>query len=106
MPMARHEILGGLVQLYKRKRSRYWHCSASYRGRQFRASTKEEDLPQAKQYAEDWFLEIRGKSRAGLIEKREPTIREAAEALTQEYMIITHGEISPKWDQDQLERVR
>ena len=80
--MARHEILGGLVQLYKRNRSRYWQCSASYRGRQFRASTKEEDLPQAKQYAEDWFLEIRGKSRAGLIEKREPTIREAAEAFT------------------------
>ncbi len=104
--MARHEILGGLVQLYKRKRSRYWHCSASYRGRQFRASTKEEDLPQAKQYAEDWFLEIRGKSRAGLIEKREPTIREAAEAFTQVYEIITEGEISPKWVQGHQGRLR
>jgi len=104
--MARHEILGGLVQLFKRERSRYWQCSASYRGRQFRASTKEEDLPQAKQYAEDWFLEIRGKSRAGLIEKREPTIREAAEAFTQEYEIITEGEISPKWVEGHQGRLR
>src|SRR5215831_12339265 len=106
MPMARHEILGGLVQLFKRTRSRYWQCSASYRGRQFRASTQEEDLPQAKQYAEDWFLEIRGKSRAGLIEKREPTVREAAEAFTQEYDIITEGEISPKWVEGHQSRLR
>jgi integrase len=104
--MARHEILGGLVQLYKRPRSRYWQCSASYRGRQFRASTEEEDLPQAKQYAEDWFLEVRGKSRAGILKKPEKTFREAAEVFTAEYEIITEGERSPKWVQSHQIRLR
>jgi hypothetical protein len=40
-------------------------CS-SYGGQRFRGSTEEEDLPQAKWYAEDWLLELRGKARAGL----------------------------------------
>jgi hypothetical protein len=73
----RHEILGGLVQLYRRDRSRFWQCSASYKGRQFRASTKEHDLPQAQQFAEDWYLEIRGKARAGILplKKERPSPR-------------------------------
>ncbi|MCZ7656251.1 MAG: hypothetical protein M5R42_21305 [Rhodocyclaceae bacterium] len=32
-------------------------------GRQHRTSTKEEELPQAKQFAEDWDLTLRGKAR-------------------------------------------
>jgi hypothetical protein len=70
--MASHEILGGLVQVYKRG-SRYWHCSASLKGRQYRVTTKEEELPQAKQFAEDWYVGLRGKGRAGLLKKREKT---------------------------------
>ena len=95
--MVRHEILGGLVQLYKRPRSRYWHCSASYRGRRFRESTKEEELAQAKQFAEDWFIELRGKSRAGIIKKAEKTFQEAADVFMDEYEVITEGQRSPKW---------
>lgn len=41
--MASHEILGGLVQVYKRG-GKAWHCSTSLKGRQYRASTKEEGL--------------------------------------------------------------
>ncbi|MFK4488904.1 hypothetical protein [Bradyrhizobium sp. USDA 336] len=94
--MARHEILGGLVQIYKR--GRMWHCSASMDGRQYRESTKEEDLPQAKQFAEDWYLALRGKSRAGLLTKKgEKTFQDAADIFTDEYEIITQGERSKKW---------
>jgi hypothetical protein len=35
--MARHEILGGKVQLYRR--GEIWHCAASVDGQQFRKST-------------------------------------------------------------------
>jgi len=52
--MARHEILGGKVQLYRRT-SKVWHCSASIGGVQHRASTKEDDLELAKEAAEDWY---------------------------------------------------
>ncbi|WP_426422518.1 site-specific integrase [Bradyrhizobium genosp. A] len=94
--MARHEILGGLVQVYKR--GRIWHCSASMEGGQYRESTKEEDLPQAKQFAEDWYLALRGKSRAGLLsKKREKTFQDAADIFTDEYETITQGERSKKW---------
>jgi integrase len=90
-----HDILGGLVQVYKRG-GRFWHCSASLNGRQYRVTTKEEGLPQAKQFAEDWFLELRGKSRAGLL-KTEKTFAEAAEQFLKEYGVITEGQRSPKW---------
>jgi len=94
--MVRHEILGGLVQLYKRTRSRYWQCSASYKGRQFRTSTKEDDLAQAKQFAEDWYLEVRGKMRAGVLPEGK-TFAQAAEQFLKEYEVITEGQRSKKW---------
>lgn len=93
--MASHEILGGLVQVYKRG-GKSWHCSASLKGRQYRASTKEEGLDQAKAFAEDWYLGLRGKLAAGLL-KTETTFAEAAKKFEQEYGVITEGERSPKW---------
>src|SRR5579864_6006233 len=93
--MPSHEILGGLVQVYKRG-GRFWHCSASLNNRQYRITTKEEGLPQAKQFAEDWFLELRGKARAGIL-KHEKTFAEAAALFLKEYEAITEGQRSPKW---------
>jgi len=80
--MASHEILGVLVQVYKRG-GKAWHCSASLKGRQYRASTKEEGLDQAKAFAEDWYLGLRGKLAAGLL-KTETTFAEAAKKFEQE----------------------
>jgi integrase len=94
--VASHEILGGLVQVYKRG-GRYWHCSASFAGKQYRSTTKEEGLTEAKQFAEDWYLELRGKARAGILKKREPTFRQASDLFTEEYETITEGQRSPKW---------
>jgi integrase len=104
--MVRHEILGGLVQLYKRERSRYWQCSASIDGHRFRATTDEESLEQAKQFAEDWYLSHKGSVKAGLIKRREKTFRQAAEKFEQEYVAITEGHRSPKWVQGHSIRIR
>jgi integrase len=104
--MFRHEILGGLVQIYRREGTRHWHCSASFKGVRYRATTKEDDLPQAQQFAEDWYLELRGKSRAGILKKAERTFAEAAEQFQKEYETITEGQRSPVWVQGHAARLR
>src|SRR6266851_3532481 len=93
---ARHEILGGKVQLYKRD-GRFWQCAASVGGQQFRATTKKEELAQAEDAAEDWYLELRGKFKRGdlgqLVEaNRGKTFAEAAEQFLREYPVITEGQ--------------
>ena len=93
---ARHEILGGKVQLYRRG-GRFWQCSASVAGRQYRATTKREELSQAEDAAEDWYLELRGKFKRGelgdLIRvKSEKTFAQAAEKFIREYPIMTDGQ--------------
>lgn len=93
--MASHEILGGKVNVYRRG-GLVWRCSASLKGRQYRTSTKETGLEQAKAFAEDWYLGLRGKLAAGLM-KTEKTLAEAAKKFEQEYAVITEGERSPKW---------
>src|SRR5258708_1815320 len=105
--MIRHELLGGKLQVYKRENSRFWQCSASLQGHQYRSSTKEEGLPQAKEAAEDWYLELRGQSRAGLLKtKSEKTFREAAEQFEKEYGIITEGQRSARWVEGHSIRLR
>jgi integrase len=103
--MASHEILGGLVQVYKRGTGRYWQCSASIDGQQYRVSTKEDELAQAKQYAEDWYLGLRGKARAGLL-KTEKTFEQTADQFEKEYEIITEGHRSPRWVEGHKIRIR
>ncbi len=92
--MARHEILGGKVHVYKRDQTRQWHCSASINGRQLRTTTKQESLEQAKDFAEDWYLELRGKLKRGEL-KSGKTFAEAAERFLREYEVITRGQRSP-----------
>lgn len=103
--MASHEILGGLIQVYKRGEGRFWQCSASIAGNQYRSTTKEEGLTEAKQAAEDWFLELRGKARAGLL-KTEKTFKEAADQFLKEYPIITQGHRNPRWVEGHSIRLR
>ncbi|MEI8286787.1 MAG: site-specific integrase [Actinomycetes bacterium] len=119
----KHAILGGKVHLYRRGDSDNWHCSAFLKGRNRRKSTKETSLPLARQIAEDWYLELRGKARAnalpeqldppsqtrrraptpateGLIPaglKRRLSFNEAADRFTAEYGIINKGEVSERW---------
>ena len=94
--MASHDVLGGKVNVYRRGKSRFWQCSASVGGRQHRSSTKEESLELAKEVAEDWYLTLRGKDRAGLL-KTERSFAEVAKQFLNEYEIITEGQRSPRW---------
>lgn len=103
--MATHKILGGKVNLYQRGRSRYWQCSTYLAGSNHRTSTKEESLAQAKEFAEDWYLEMRGKLRAGEI-ITEKTFNECADKFLLEYETITEGQRAPKWVQGHKDRLR
>ncbi|MGE0367172.1 MAG: tyrosine-type recombinase/integrase [Phycisphaerales bacterium] len=103
--MAHHILMGGKLHLYKRPESRYWQCSAYIAGRNRRVSTNEESLSHAKEFAEDWYLELKGKSRAGLL-KRGKTFKESAERFLHEYEVITQGHRSPQYVQSQRDRIR
>jgi integrase len=89
----KYTILGGKVHVYKRPNSSCWQCSSYLAGKNRRTSTKEESLSKAKETAEDWYLQLRGKLRTGEI-KTEKTFREASELFLREYDIITQGQRS------------
>jgi hypothetical protein len=57
-----HTILGGKVYVYKRPNSSRWQCSSFFAGKNRRTSTKEESLAKAKDVAEDWYLQLQGKT--------------------------------------------
>jgi integrase len=88
--MTRHDLMGGKLHLYKRENSNCWQCSTYLAGRNRRASTKEDSLAKAKDFAEDWYLELRGKQIRGEI-KGGKTFRQAADQFLREYEIITEG---------------
>jgi integrase len=87
----KHTLMGGKLHVYKRENSNYWQCSAYLAGKNRRTSTKEESLSRAKEFAEDWYLELRGKDRAGEL-KRDKTFKQAAERFLHEYPIMTEGQ--------------
>ena len=88
-----YTILGGKVHVYKRPNSSQWQCSSYFAGKNRRISTKEESLSKAKEIAEDWYLQLRGKLRSGEI-KTEKTFREASEQYLREYDVMTQGQRS------------
>ena len=86
-----HTILGGKVHVYKRPNSSLWQCSSYFAGKNRRTSTKEDSLSKAKEIAEDWYLQLRGKLRDGEI-KSEKTFREVSEHYLREFDIMTQGQ--------------
>jgi integrase len=88
-----HTLLGGKVHVYKRPNSSSWQCSTYLGGKNRRTTTKEDSLSRAKEIAEDWYLQLRGKLRNGEI-KTEKTFREASEQFLREYDLITQGQRS------------
>jgi integrase len=102
---AHHELLGGKLHVYKRDNSRFWQCSTFLGGRNYRISTKEESLGQAKDVAEDWYLELKGKSRAGEL-KHGKTFTFAAAQFRKEYEPLTAGERNAKYVAGHWDRLR
>jgi len=103
--MEKHTILEGKVHVYKRERSRYWQCSAYLAGKNRRASTKKEHLPDAKQFAGEWYFGLLGKHRGGEL-KDGHNFMKAAEAFMKEYPIMTEGQRSPGYVRDHMGRIR
>lgn len=94
--MAKHSLMGGKLHLYKRPHSSLWQCSTCIDGNNRRRSTRTDSLEQAKDIAEDWYLELRGKHRAGEL-RTGKTFRVVAKQFLEEYEVLTDGERSPKW---------
>ncbi|PHR20314.1 site-specific integrase [Parasphingorhabdus sp.] len=103
--MESHRVLNGKVQLYRRGESRIWQCSASVGGKQRRATTKRESLALASEFAEDWYLALRGKDHAGIL-LSEKSFAQAAAQFLAEYEVITEGERSQKWTEGHEIRLR
>jgi len=100
-----HSILGDKVHVYKRPNSSHWQCSSYLGGKNRRTSTKEDSLSKAKEVAEDWYLQLRGKLRTGEI-RTEKNFSEASEAFLNEYDIITQGQRSRIYVEGQHSRSR
>ena len=103
--MTTHTILGDKVRIYLRANSSLWQCSTYLEGREWRVSTKTDSLSQAKEFAEDWYFGLRGKSRAGLL-KTERTFADAAKQFVVEYVTLTSGERNPDYVRDHEARLR
>ena len=79
--------------------------SASVGGKQRQFSTKQEARETAAKAAEDWYLTLHGKLRAGVLDSG-PTFRKAADQFLKEYGVITEGERSEKWAESHAIRLR
>ena len=103
--VAKHELMDGRLHVYKRENSRHWQASAFFDGKNHRVTTKEESLSHAKDFAEDWFLELKGKIRRGEV-KGGKTFKLAADQWLREIEVLTEGERSPKYVDEHRARLR
>jgi integrase len=96
-----HKTMGGKVNIYRRENSDNWQCSTFLNGRNWRVSTHEDSLGRAKDFAEDWYLALRGKAHAGLLAKETrrqgKKFKDAAEKFLEEAPILTQGQRGPTW---------
>src|ERR1700693_58748 len=91
-----HELMGEKLHLYKRNNSHLWQCSTYLAGKNHRVSTKEESLARAKDFAEDWYLALKAKQRAGEL-KTGKSFKYAADQFHREYEAITQGQRNPEY---------
>ncbi len=112
-----YAVLGGKAYVFKRDDSKFWQAATYLNGTNFRRSTKEEQLHNAIQFAEDWYISLRGKAELGILPipqaletqeqaVKEKTFREIADQFMKEYSIITEGQRSPRWVEGHAIRLR
>jgi integrase len=98
--------MDGRLHVYKRDgESRYWQCSAYLAGRNWRASTKLESFDQAKDFAEDWYLRLRGKKANGELRVGK-TFKDAADKFLAEFPVITAGQRNESYTASKAQTVR
>jgi hypothetical protein len=88
-----YTILGSKVHVYKRPNSTCWQCSSYLAAGTAAPPPKKRAFSKTKDFAEDWYLQLRGKVRDGEL-KTGKTFREAAEQCLREFDIITQGQRS------------
>ena len=103
--VAKHELMGGKLHVYRRENSGQWQCATYLAGKNHRVSTKSDSLSHAKDFAHDWYLELHGKFRRGEV-KAEKTFKETAAVFEREYEVITDGERSPAYVRGHKDRIR
>nr|WP_207189545.1 site-specific integrase [Rhodobium orientis] len=96
--------MGGKVRVYKRSSSSVWQCYTYVKRKKVRTSTRETSLALAKEFAEDWYLELHGKIRRGEI-KNEKTFADAATLFTTQYAVMTAGERNERYVQNHQGRL-
>lgn len=105
-----HPILGGRAYIFRRDRSPFWQAAAFVNGRNYRHSTRAEDLARAVHEAEEWYISLRGQATAGTLpaaeEAQEPIFREVADQFMKEYEVMTEGQRSPRWIKGHAIRLR
>lgn len=98
--MATHTLFDGRLQIYRRTDHGPWQAAARVGGQRFRQTTGEMALDRAKDVAEEWYLDLRGKLRTGRLEPlapKEKTFAEAAEAYLREVRVLAASVRSPSY---------
>ena len=96
--MTTHLMFDGRLQVYRRGDGKVWQCAARVGEQRFRNSTKEENLDQARDVAEEWYLDLRGKLRGGqLITKKERTFDEAYDHYIRQVRVLAATTRSPQY---------
>ena len=103
--MEKHSILGGKVHVYKRENSKLWQCATYLEGKNRRQSTKEESLSLAKQFAEDWYLTLRGKQQSGDLNTGK-NFKTVAKQFMEEYVTLIAEDRHPAYVGGHHRRVR
>jgi len=107
MKAEQHQLMGGKLHIYRRENSSKWQCSTFLQGRNWRQSTGEESLSLAKEIAEDWYLTLKGKSRAGVLEEKlkGKKFKEAAAKFLEELPVLTQGQRGKTYIKEQETRL-
>ena len=96
-----HKVMGGKVNTYRRENSDNWQCSTCLNRCNWRVSTHEDSLARTRDFAEDWYLGLRGKAHAGILPKETrrqgKKFKDAAAKLLEEAPILTQGQGGPTW---------
>src|SRR5581483_933754 len=84
-----------------------YQCSTFLDGRNYRQSTKTDNVFVAQEFAKDWYLGLLGQSRAGLLEegKKGKKFEAAARQLLVELPMLTAGQRSERYVNDQKKRL-
>jgi len=128
-----HLLMDGALHVYRRENSRYWQCSTYLGSRNHRQTTKEVSLAAAKDFARDWYMERcvedRQRRRGGVAlldgtvqppiagtgtptdgrRRRTPTgpsFKDAADAFTSEFEVITLGERNAEYVASKSDHIR